>query len=116
MAKLVAGDKLLEPRLRLLADEQLTGAARDKVQARLDLWLKAHVERLLGPLLELDGRRGPQRAWRGASPSRSPRLSACSSAPGSRDEMKSLDQEARSRAAQLRRTLRRLPPLSSPPC
>ncbi len=43
--------------MRLLADEQLTGAARDQVQARLDLWLKAHVEKLLGPLLELGDRR-----------------------------------------------------------
>ncbi|PSC05876.1 helicase [Alsobacter soli] len=54
IAKLTAGDKLLEPRLRLLADEQLTGAARDQVQARLDLWIKAHVEKLLGPLLKLE--------------------------------------------------------------
>jgi ATP-dependent RNA helicase SUPV3L1/SUV3 len=54
VAKLAAGDKLLEPRLRLLADEQLNGGSRELVQARLDLWLKTHVEKLLGPLLKLE--------------------------------------------------------------
>src|SRR5207247_5352558 len=34
-------------------DEQLTGASRDSVQIRLDLWLKTHIERLLGPLFAL---------------------------------------------------------------
>jgi ATP-dependent RNA helicase SUPV3L1/SUV3 len=53
VAKLVAGDEMLAPRIRLIADEQLTGASRDAVQARLDLWLKAHIEKLLGPLLTL---------------------------------------------------------------
>ncbi|UFZ02463.1 helicase [Bradyrhizobium ontarionense] len=53
VAKLVAADDALHPRLRIIADERLTGAARDKVQARLDLWLKTHVEKLLGPLFEL---------------------------------------------------------------
>src|SRR3954470_9885519 len=54
VAKLEAGDKLFEPRLRILADEQLTGPARDKVDARLKAWLKAHIVRLLGPVLQLE--------------------------------------------------------------
>jgi ATP-dependent RNA helicase SUPV3L1/SUV3 len=53
VGKLSAGDDILKPQVRILADEQLTGAARDSVQARLDLWIKAHVEKLLGPLLAL---------------------------------------------------------------
>jgi ATP-dependent RNA helicase SUPV3L1/SUV3 len=53
VAKLVAADDALHPRLRIIADERLTGASREKVQARLDLWLKTHVEKLLGPLFEL---------------------------------------------------------------
>ena len=53
VAKLEPGDKIFEPRLRILADEQLTGPARDKVDARLEAWLKAHIVRLLGPLLQL---------------------------------------------------------------
>jgi len=53
VAKLVAADDVLHPRLRIIADERLTGAPRDAVQARLDLWLKTHIEKLLGPLFEL---------------------------------------------------------------
>jgi ATP-dependent RNA helicase SUPV3L1/SUV3 len=53
IAKLNAGEDVLHPRVRLIADEQLTGAPRDAVQARLDQWLKTHVEKLLGPLFEL---------------------------------------------------------------
>jgi ATP-dependent RNA helicase SUPV3L1/SUV3 len=51
VAKLMAGDDVMRPRVRIIADEQLTGASRDAVQARLDLWLKAHIDKLLGPLL-----------------------------------------------------------------
>src|SRR4051794_28033505 len=53
VGKLTAGDQLLHPRVRILSDEHLTGASRDAVQARLDLWLKAHLEKLLGPLFAL---------------------------------------------------------------
>ena len=53
VGKLMAGDEMLRPRVRILSDEHLTGAARDTVQARLDLWLKAHMEKLLGPLFAL---------------------------------------------------------------
>ncbi|SFU82386.1 ATP-dependent RNA helicase SUPV3L1/SUV3 [Methylobacterium sp. 174MFSha1.1] len=54
VAKLVPGEKLYAPGLRLLADEQLSGPAREKVEARLEAWLKAHIVRLLGPALELE--------------------------------------------------------------
>ncbi len=50
---LVAGEDILRPRIRILADEQLTGQARDAVQARLDLWIAAHIQKLLGPLVEI---------------------------------------------------------------
>ena len=53
VAKLVASDDALRPRLRIIADDRLTGGAREKVQARLELWLKTHIEKLLGPLFEL---------------------------------------------------------------
>jgi len=53
VARLVAGEEALKPRLRIIADERLTGAPRDAVQARLDLWLKSHIERLLEPLFRL---------------------------------------------------------------
>jgi ATP-dependent RNA helicase SUPV3L1/SUV3 len=53
VAKLVAADDALHPRLRIVSDERLSGAPREAVQARLDLWLKTHIEKLLGPLFEL---------------------------------------------------------------
>lgn len=53
VAKLTAGDAVLAPRVRILADEHLTGASRDGVQARLDLFVDAHVEKLLGPVRTL---------------------------------------------------------------
>ena len=53
VGKLIAGEDVLRPRVRVIADEQLTGASRDAVQTRLDLWLKNHIERLLGPLFAL---------------------------------------------------------------
>jgi ATP-dependent RNA helicase SUPV3L1/SUV3 len=53
VGKLVAADSTLVPRIRIIADERLTGAPRDAVQARLDLWLKTHIEKILGPMFEL---------------------------------------------------------------
>jgi len=53
VGKLIAAEELLRPRVRVLADEQLTGASRDAVQARLDLWLKTYIEKLLAPLFAL---------------------------------------------------------------
>jgi ATP-dependent RNA helicase SUPV3L1/SUV3 len=53
VGKLVAGDHILRPRVRIAADEHLTGPPRNAVEARLDAFVKAHVERLLGPLLQL---------------------------------------------------------------
>ena len=53
VGKLIAGDDTLRPRLRIIADEHLTGPARELVQTRLDLWLKTHIEKLLAPLFSL---------------------------------------------------------------
>jgi ATP-dependent RNA helicase SUPV3L1/SUV3 len=53
VGKLYAGEEVLRPRVRVIADEQLTGAPRDAVEARLDRFVKSHIEKLLGPLSEL---------------------------------------------------------------
>ncbi len=53
VARLTAAEDALHPRIRIISDERLTGAPREAVQARLDLWLKTHIEKLLGPLFEL---------------------------------------------------------------
>ncbi len=53
VGKIVSTDDMLRPRLVLLADEGLSGPARERVQDRVDLWLKSHVETLLKPLFDL---------------------------------------------------------------
>ena len=53
VGKLVAGEQVLRPRVRVIADEHLTGAPRDAVEGRLDAFVKSHLEKLLGPLFVL---------------------------------------------------------------
>jgi ATP-dependent RNA helicase SUPV3L1/SUV3 len=53
VAKLIPGDDVLTPGFVVLADDQLTGAARERVQGRLATWLKSQVEMLLKPLIDL---------------------------------------------------------------
>ncbi|HLA20469.1 MAG TPA: helicase-related protein, partial [Pseudolabrys sp.] len=53
VGKLIPGDDVLRPRVRIVADEHLTGPARELVQTRLDLWLKTHIEKLLAALFSL---------------------------------------------------------------
>jgi ATP-dependent RNA helicase SUPV3L1/SUV3 len=50
---LVAGEDVLKPRVILLADEQLTGPARDKVAARAERFVNFQIESLLKPLVDL---------------------------------------------------------------
>jgi ATP-dependent RNA helicase SUPV3L1/SUV3 len=52
---LAAGEDMLKPRVILLADEQLTGPARDKVAARAERFVNFQVESLLKPLVDLKG-------------------------------------------------------------
>ena len=61
VGKLVAGEEALRPRVRVIADEHLSGAPREAVEARLDDWVKSHIEKLLGPLFELSAAAGHQR-------------------------------------------------------
>ena len=112
VGKLVAGEEVLKPRVRIIADEHLTGAPRDAVQARLDLWLKAHIEKLLGAAVPARRGRGRDRhrarrrlpAHRGARRARA--------AEGRRGRQGARPAGARG-AAQIRRALRRLSHLSA---
>lgn len=53
IAKMVSGDDLLRPRTILLADDQLTGPARDSVAGRIDRWVSNHIANVLKPLVEM---------------------------------------------------------------
>jgi ATP-dependent RNA helicase SUPV3L1/SUV3 len=53
IARIVAGEHTLKPRIVLLADEQLAGASREAVDGRLNAWVAAHIGTLLKPLIDL---------------------------------------------------------------
>ena len=53
VAKLTPGPNTLSPRVELLADDLLAGILRENVQAFLDGWVKAHIARILQPLVAL---------------------------------------------------------------
>ena len=53
VAKLAPGQDILTPRTILLVDEAMSLEAQTLVVARLELWLNATVQRLLGPLFSL---------------------------------------------------------------
>jgi ATP-dependent RNA helicase SUPV3L1/SUV3 len=53
IAKLASGPDALSPTYVLLADELLTGPAKDKVDQRLTLWIKAQIDTLLKPVIDL---------------------------------------------------------------
>lgn len=55
VAKLTSSDDILKPKIILLADEQLTGGAREIVDSRLTKWLNDQIEKHLGSLLALRG-------------------------------------------------------------
>ena len=73
---LVSGDDPLKPRVVLLADEQLTGPARDKVAARADRYVEYQINSLLKPLVDLKGAEYAHPALPAASPSSWSRISA----------------------------------------
>jgi ATP-dependent RNA helicase SUPV3L1/SUV3 len=58
IAVLQAGARIIEPRFVLLADESLAGLHKEMAETRLALWLKAHIQKLLGPLLVLEAGEG----------------------------------------------------------
>ncbi|MDX5594786.1 helicase-related protein [Pseudovibrio sp. SPO723] len=67
VARLSASDHTLRPGILLLADEQLTGPARDKVEERVALWVKTHIETLLKPLFDLEAAEGVEGIARGVA-------------------------------------------------
>ena len=95
IATLTSGEDALKPRVILLADEQLTGPARDKVAARAERFVNFQIETLLKPLVDLQERRPAHRHRRAASPSGSSRISACINRRDIAEDVKSLDQDGR---------------------
>lgn len=95
VAKLEPGEKLFSPRIRVIADEHLAGAAREKVEQRLEAWLKAHVVRVLGPVLALEDAQDLTGLARGIAFQVAESLGVLERSKVTQD-MRSLDQDGRS--------------------
>lgn len=94
IGKIGPGAHVLEPRVAILADEQLTGQALEMVQRRLDLWLAQHVNKLLGPLAELEKGEGLEGIARGIAFHVAESLGVLDRARVA-DDVKGLSQDAR---------------------
>ncbi|WP_421915886.1 helicase-related protein [Mesorhizobium sp.] len=91
---LVSGEDPLKPRLVLLADEQLTGPARDKVAARAERFVNFQIESLLKPLVDLKNAEQITGIGRGIAFQLVEQFGLINRRDIA-DEMKSLDQEGR---------------------
>ncbi|MGO4406685.1 helicase-related protein [Bosea sp. RAF48] len=100
VARLVAGEKVLEPRLRLLVEEHLSGPAREQVEGRLSLWLKNHITRLLGAIQILEAAESVTGIARGIAYQTAESLGVLERSKVG-EEMKALDQEGRAALRQL---------------
>ncbi len=94
VARIAAGDKLLAPRARVIADEHLTGTALETVQRRLDLWLAQHVKKHLGALLDLETGEGLDGISRGIAFQVAEELGVLERSRVA-EQMKTLDQASR---------------------
>jgi ATP-dependent RNA helicase SUPV3L1/SUV3 len=54
IAELAEGESLYRPRIIILADETLTGPDLERVQDRLMLWLRHHINTVLEPVMSLE--------------------------------------------------------------
>jgi ATP-dependent RNA helicase SUPV3L1/SUV3 len=81
VARLLGTEHIMRPRVLLLADEQLTGNARDHVAARVERFVNHHISTVLKPLDDLSRADQTCRAWPRASRSSWWKISAfCSAA------------------------------------
>ena len=94
MARLAAGDHVLHPRVILLADEQLTGIARDHVAARVERFVNHHISTVLKPLDDLSRAEDLQGLAKGLAFQLVENLGVLFRRDVSED-VKSLDQDAR---------------------
>lgn len=100
VARLTAGEKVLEPRLRLMVDDHLPAQAREQIEARLAAWLKHHITKLLGPLQILENAESAAGIARGIAYQTAEALGVLERAKVA-EEMKTLDQEGRAALRQL---------------
>jgi ATP-dependent RNA helicase SUPV3L1/SUV3 len=94
VARLSGSDHVMRPRVILLADEQLTGNARDHVAARIERFVNHHVSTVLKPLDDLSRAEDLQGLAKGLAFQLVENLGVLFRRDVT-EEVKSLDQEAR---------------------
>lgn len=95
VARLAASEHVMRPRVILLADEQLTGNARDHVAARIERFVNHHIATVLKPLDDLSRAEDLQGLAKGLAFQLVEALGVLFRRDVA-DDVKSLDQEARS--------------------
>ena len=94
VARLAPSDHVMRPRVLLLADEQLTGNARDHVAARIERFVNYHISSVLKPLDDLSRAEDLQGLAKGLAFQLVENLGVLFRRDVT-DEVKSLDQDAR---------------------
>lgn len=94
VARMTGSDHMLHPRVILLADEQLTGNARDHVVARIERFVNHHISTVLKPLDDLSRAEDLQGLAKGLAFQLVENLGVLFRRDVS-DDVKSLDQDAR---------------------
>ncbi|WP_461383510.1 helicase-related protein [Devosia indica] len=100
VAELAEGDSLYRPRILLLADETLTGPDLEKVQDRLLLWLRHHINTVLEQVMALEAPADLEGTARGLAYQLFEHIGLL---PRSQvaDEVKGLDQDVRGKLRKL---------------
>ncbi|HVX73290.1 MAG TPA: helicase-related protein [Devosia sp.] len=100
VASLAEGDGLYAPRLIVLADESLTGSDLERVQDRLQLWLRHHINTVLEPVLQLEAPADLEGSARGLAYRLYENLGLLPRQMVA-DEVKALDQDVRAKLRKL---------------
>ncbi|KKB11144.1 helicase [Devosia geojensis] len=100
VAELLEGDALLRPRVLVLADESLTGVDLEKVQDRLNLWLRHHINTVLEQVMALEAPADLEGTARGIAYRLYEHLGLIPRHEVA-EEVKSLDQEVRGKLRKL---------------
>jgi len=100
VANLAEGESLLAPRLIVLADDSLTGLALERVQERLNLWLRHFINTQLEPVIALSEPAELEGAARGIAFQLSEHLGLLPRSAVA-EEVKGLDQDVRAKMRKL---------------
>ncbi len=100
VAELAEGDSLYRPRILLLADETLTGPDLEKVQDRLSLWLRHHINTVLEQVMALEAPADLEGSARGLAYQLFEHIGLLPRAMVA-DEVKALDQDVRGKLRKL---------------